>query len=124
MPPKQKTTKPSKSLITLAIDIGGSGIKGLLLDISGQPIAERIRVTTPQPAIPQQIIAAITKMAKGLGKFDRVSVGFPGVIQQGVVKTAPNLDPSWTGTRLVGQLERRLGKPVQAANDADVQGYG
>ena len=124
MPPKQKTTKHSKSLITLAIDIGGSGIKGLLLDISGQPIAERIRVTTPQPAIPQQIIAAITKMAKGLGKFDRVSVGFPGVIQQGVVKTAPNLDPSWTGTRLVGQLERRLGKPVQAANDADVQGYG
>ena len=80
MPPKQKTTKHSKSLITLAIDIGGSGIKGLLLDISGQPIAERIRVTTPQPAIPQQIIAAITKMAKSLGKFDRVSVGFPGVM--------------------------------------------
>ena len=51
-------------------------------------------------------------------------MGFPGVIHQGLVKTAPNLDASWPGTDLVGELEQQLNKPVRAANDADVQGYG
>jgi polyphosphate glucokinase len=121
----RNTTQASQaSSLTLAIDIGGSGIKGILLNQSGQPVSERIRIATPQPATPQAIVPLISDIAKSLGRFDRVSVGFPGVIHQGLVKTAPNLDPSWPETDLVGELKRQLNKPVRAANDADVQGYG
>jgi polyphosphate glucokinase len=124
MTQKRKNTKASHAAITLAIDIGGSGIKGILLNQSGQPVTERIRIPTPQPATPQVIVPIISEIAKSLGRFDRVSVGFPGVIHQGLVKTAPNLDTSWPGTDLAGELERQLNKPVLTANDADVQGYG
>lgn len=114
----------SQSLVTLAIDIGGSGIKGILLHETGKPIGERLRIATPQPSTPQAVLAGIMELVKGLGNFDRVSVGFPGVIQQGRIKTAPNLDASWPGINLVGELERLLHKPVRAANDADIQGFG
>ena len=114
----------STQQVTLAIDIGGSGIKGILLQPNGQPIGERLRIVTPQPSTPKSVFSKITELAKGVGKFDRVSVGFPGVIQQGSVKTAPNLDQSWPGVNLVGELVRKLKKPVRAANDADVQGFG
>ncbi|MEX0830779.1 MAG: ROK family protein [Nitrospirales bacterium] len=114
------TSKP----ITLSIDIGGSGIKGIRLGPTGQPIGERLRIVTPQPSTPKAVLADITKLVKDMGPFDRVSVGFPGVIQQGQVKTAPNLDQSWPGIHLVRELERQLRKPVRAANDADAQGYG
>lgn len=124
MASKQNQTSVSISSITLAIDIGGSGIKGILLNESGQPVTERLRIVTPQPATPQAIMPLILEIADSLGPYDRVSVGFPGVIHQGIVKTAPNLDKSWPGTDLVGELERQLNKPVRAANDADVQGYG
>lgn len=120
----QKTTTTSYPAITLAIDIGGSGIKGILLNHSGQPVSERIRMATPQPATPQAIWPIIAEIANNLGRFGRISVGFPGVIHQGLVKTAPNLDASWPGTNLVGELAQQLKKPVRAANDADVQGYG
>jgi len=120
----QKRPTQTHQPITLAIDIGGSGIKGILLNHAGQPIGERKRITTPQPSTPQAVLSGITDLVNGLGKFDRVSVGFPGVIQQGQIKTAPNLDPSWPGTHLVKDLERQLNKPVRAANDADVQGFG
>lgn len=121
-PPRRKTESPQP--ITLAIDIGGSGIKGILLNPTGQPIGERIRIATPQPATPKAVLAGIAELVKGMGTFDRVSVGFPGVIQQGQVKTAPNLDQAWPGINLVGELTRQLKKPVRAANDADVQGFG
>ena len=120
----QKRSTPAQQPITLAIDIGGSGIKGILLSPTGQPIGERLRIVTPQPSTPQAVFAGITELVQGLGSFNRVSVGFPGVIHQGQVKTAPNLDASWPGTNLVQELERQLKKPARAANDADVQGYG
>jgi polyphosphate glucokinase len=116
--------RTSQSPVTLAIDIGGSGIKGLLLNSSGHPLTERLRIPTPHPASPQVIVPIIVDIAHRLGDFDRVSVGFPGVIHHGLVKTAPNLDASWPGTDLAGDLERQLKQPVLAANDADMQGYG
>lgn len=124
MIPKRKIIKTSHEPLTLALDIGGSGIKGILLNQSGEPVGERIRIATPQPATPQAIFPIIAEIANNLGQYDRVSVGFPGVIHQGQVKTAPNLDPSWPGTDLVRELHKHLMKPVRAANDADVQGYG
>ena len=109
---------------TLAIDIGGTGTKAIILDEEGTPLTERSRLPTPQPATPKSILGVISKLAKSQRPFDRVSVGFPGVIRHGVVSTAPNLDPSWSGFNLVLGLSRILDKPVRAANDADVQGFG
>ncbi len=119
---KKSTSKGTP--ITLALDIGGSGIKGILLNPVGKPIGDRIRLPTPQPSTPQAVLATIAELVQGFKSFDRVSVGFPGVIQQGQVKTAPNLDQLWPGMHLMKELERLLKKPVRVANDADVQGFG
>lgn len=108
---------------TLCIDIGGSGIKGFVLDQEGAPVTERTRLPTPQPASPAAVLAAIEEIVRGHGEFDRVSVGFPGVVQEGVTRTAPNLENKlWADIPLGEEIARRLGKPVRVANDADIQG--
>ena len=109
---------------TLAVDIGGTGLKTIVLDAKGKAVTERIRVDTPRPATPRAILAAIIAMAKQQGAFDQVSVGFPGVVRRGVTETAFNLDPRWVGTDLRAALAKALRKPVRVANDADVQGMG
>lgn len=109
---------------TLAIDIGGTGVKAMLLDDSGKPLTERLKVQTPNPATPKAIIAIIADFAQQLGDFARVSVGFPGVIKKGVVYTAANLDKKWIEYDFAGNLSKALGRPVRVANDAVVQGLG
>lgn len=110
-------------LQTLAVDIGGSGIKVMILDEQGNPLTERDRVETPNPAIPDAVTRAVIGLAEGK-PFDRVSVGFPGVVRQGVTETAVNLHPDWIGFDLAATLSQQLGKPVRVANDADIQGLG
>lgn len=110
-------------LRTLAIDIGGSGIKAMVLDADGVPVTERDRQSTPQPATPPAVLAVIQNLAQAK-QFDRISVGFPGVVKQGVIHTAVNLDPAWVGVNLEQHLFQQLGKPVRVANDADIQGMG
>ncbi len=109
---------------TLCIDIGGTGIKTLVVGTDGKPLTERLRVDTPRPATPRALIRAIVALAKQPGDFDRVSVGFPGVVRKGVVETAFNLHPDWIGVNIDRTLTKELGRPVRAANDADVQGLG
>ncbi len=110
---------------TLCIDIGGTGIKAIVLDAAGSPITERGRIETPKPATPEAVLGVIEELARGQGEFERVSVGFPGVVKDGVTKTAPNLDPSWANVHLADEVQKRLnGKPVRAANDAAIQGLG
>ncbi len=113
---------------TLAIDIGGSGVKAIVLDGHGQPITRRHRLTTPQPPIPEAVLPVIDTIVshqlEAIGDVERISVGFPGVVQHGVTKNAMNLGPTWDGFNLLAELEKRYGKPVRIANDADVQGYG
>ena len=111
---------------TLAIDIGGSGIKAALLDHDGSMIGDRQRVPTPpKPVAPEALVGAIDKAAKPLGDFERVSVGFPGYVRDGRVLTAPNLGSAvLAGFDLQSALARRWGKPVRVLNDADVQGFG
>jgi polyphosphate glucokinase len=109
---------------TLCIDIGGSGIKALVVGTDGKPLTERLRVDTPRPATPKALVKAILGLAKQQGEFDRVSVGFPGVVRKGVVETAFNLHKDWIGVNVDRTLTKELGKPVRAANDADVQGLG
>lgn len=129
-----KVTKPSssahastatgKSAITLAIDVGGSGLKAMLLDGAGKPVSERQRVDTPAVPTPPLVLAGLDSLRKQLPSFDRVSVGFPGVIKRGTTYTAANLHPAWVGFPLQAELEKRWKKPVRVANDAAVQGYG
>ncbi len=109
---------------TLCIDIGGSGIKAMVLDSVGRPVSQRARSATPQPPKPEAVVDAICRLTHGDVRFDRVSVGFPGVVTNGVVYTAVNLHPAWVGFNLEKALQRRLRRPVRAANDADIQGYG
>ncbi|MDD5541765.1 MAG: ROK family protein [Acidobacteriia bacterium] len=109
---------------TLAIDVGGTGIKAEILDSQGKPVTERTRVQTPHPATPAAVLGAIQKITDGQGGFERVSVGFPGVVKFGTVLTAPNLSPRWKKFNLGKALHRIYGKPVRVSNDADVQGYG
>ena len=68
--------------ITLAFDIGGTGAKSMLLDHKGRPISERERIETPQPATPEAVIAVMDEMAQKLNSYDRISIGFPGVVKE------------------------------------------
>jgi len=113
----------NKSLRTLAVDIGGSGIKVMVLDHEGNPLSDRERLKTPHPAKPEDVIDTILTLAKPQ-KFDRASVGFPGVVQNGLIKTAVNLDKDWLSYDLATSLTQLLSKPVKVANDADIQGFG
>ncbi|OLP15664.1 chromosome partitioning protein ParA [Leptolyngbya sp. 'hensonii'] len=117
-------TQVEHSLRTLAVDIGGSGIKVMVLDSKGNPLTERARLDTPEPATPASVLAVINQLLPSHGDFDRVSVGFPGVIRAGVVYTAVNLHPDWVGFDLTTTLGTQLGRPVRVINDADMQGLG
>ena len=120
---KKRTAKRRSGPSTLAIDIGGSHVKTSVLDAKGRMLHERVRVDTPKKVTPQQLVSLIADLAPTLPRFDRVSVGFPGVVRNGVVLTAPNLGTDrFHGFNLARALERKLGKPVRVENDADVQG--
>jgi polyphosphate glucokinase len=116
--------KTTKSLVTLAVDIGGTGLKMLCLNAEGKPLTERLRVVTPDPPTPARLLAALDQLRAKMPEFDRVSVGYPGVIKRGIVLSAANLHPKWLGFPLQSTLQKRWKKPVRVANDAAVQGFG
>lgn len=111
---------------TLAIDVGGTGIKAAVLDEAGHMISEHQRVPTPpKPVTPDALLHAIDQVVTPLGAFERVSVGFPGYVREGRVLTAPNLGTeALAGFDLQSALAERWGKPARVLNDADVQGFG
>jgi polyphosphate glucokinase len=129
--PKPSTTKPAASKatafaspVTLSVDIGGTGIKMMLLDASGEPVSDRMRALTPKKPTPDRVIKLLDEMVAQLPGYDRVSVGFPGVVKHGTTLAAHNLDPKWAGFPLQQTLEDHWKKVVRVANDASVQGYG
>jgi polyphosphate glucokinase len=109
---------------TLCIDIGGTGLKALVVSPTGKALTERVRVETPRPATPQVVLRALEALVAPLGAFERVSVGFPGVCIDGVTETAHNLHPKWLGFPLARTLTKVLRRPARVINDAGVQGYG
>lgn len=110
---------------TLAIDIGGSGVKAAVLDARGRIVGERVRVRTPARCPPAFLIRTIADLLAPLSQYDRVSVGFPGVVREGIVRTAPNFGSSkWRGFDLARGLTRALKRPVRVLNDAEVHGFG
>ncbi len=119
--------QPAKSgprPFTLAVDIGGTGIKAEKLDATGRPVTERVKIATPNNATPKKVAKIVEELAGQHGAFDRVSVGFPGVVKNGVIYTAANLGKGWNDYPLQKELAKKLRKPVRMANDADVQGLG
>jgi polyphosphate glucokinase len=124
-PKKAPTRRPRKGVKTLAIDIGGTGLKASVLDSEGGMLTERVRVETPPHCSPKLMVKTLAALVAPLPAADRVSVGFPGVVRRGVVVTAHNLGTeAWKGFELDAALTRALGKPVRVLNDADVQGLG
>jgi polyphosphate glucokinase len=115
--------KASGTANTLAIDIGGTGLKASVLDSHGKMMTERVRVDTPHPLDPKLLVDTLAKLVEPLPAFQRVSVGFPGLIRHGKIITAPNLGTeAFAGFDLSKALAQRLGAPVRAINDADMQG--
>ena len=109
---------------TLCIDVGGTGLKMQIVGSDGVAIGERVKVPTPRTASPEEFLGTLMGMIEVQGEIERISVGFPGVVVEGVTLTAPHLDERWHGFGFGAELARLTGKPVRVANDADVQGYG
>jgi polyphosphate glucokinase len=130
------TTRWPADVHTLAIDVGGTGLKAAVLDPQGAMVTERARVETPYPCPPTVLIPALVALAASLNaKYDRVSVGFPGLVRGGHVfnipalsretylgETAPALTAQWQDYDLAAALSTAFSVPVKVANDADVQG--
>lgn len=118
---KQATTATK----ILAVDIGGSNVKATLLNEHGQMVADYKKLPTPAPATPDRVIETIELLSKNFPGFEKVSVGFPGYVRNGVVITAPNLGTEvWRHTPFAEKLSTVLHKPVRVVNDADMQGLG
>lgn len=95
----------------------------MLLDVQGKPLTERLRLPTPTQPTPARVLAVLEKLKEQVPSFDRVAVGFPGVVKRGIIYTAANLHPKWVEYNLQAELEKRWKRPVRIANDAAVQGY-
>ena len=109
----------------LSIDIGGSRIKGMLLDANGNTLVDYQRISTPKYAGPDNVLQGILELTRNFGVFTKVAVGFPGYVRSGIVYTAPNLGNSkWRMIPFAVRLTDLLSKPVRVVNDADMQGLG
>nr|WP_204332085.1 ROK family protein [Geodermatophilus sabuli] len=105
------------------VDIGGSGIKGCLVDLDkGELEGERLRIETPQPAVPDPVYDVVARIVDHFGWAGRIGVTFPGVLKQGVAHTAANVDKSWLGTDVAAGLAALIPGGVQTLNDADAAG--
>lgn len=126
--PSKKTvlkTRKSSGLKTLAFDIGGSGLKATVLDKRGEMLTERVRVETPQPCPPDVLLEKLKELLSQLPAFDRVSVGFPGVVRHGKTLSCKNLgSDEWDHFDLQKAIAKVTGKPTLVINDADMQGLG
>jgi len=120
---------------TLSIDVGGTGLKAALISADGEMVSERVKIKTPYPCPPEVLIEKLQKLTTDFSDFDRVSVGFPGLVREGVVshvpalsrisyggETDPELQSAWKDFDLRIELEGIFNKPVKVANDADMQG--
>jgi polyphosphate glucokinase len=110
----------------VGIDVGGTGIKGALVDLrTGELATDREKIDTPRPATPDSVFDVIATLVTGAARDEHAAVGvtIPGVVRHGVVHSAANIDQAWIGLDADHALEKRLGRPVRVVNDADAAGY-
>ncbi len=116
-------SKPEEKI--LVIDIGGSHIKAIILNKTGETLVGYKKLDTPYPASPAAVISTIQTLTKDFPVYDKISVGFPGYVKTGVIKTAPNLGSEvWKDVDFTRLLSEALKRPVKIVNDADLQGLG
>lgn len=109
--------------LACGIDIGGSGIKGAVVNLdTGKLVADRSKVPTPRPATPKKMAKAVAEVIRQTGWTGPVGVAFPAVIADGVALSAANIDRSWIGTNVEERFSEAIGVPVKALNDADAAG--
>jgi polyphosphate glucokinase len=106
------------------IDVGGSGVKGGIVDLdTGQLIGDRYKLPTPQPATPAAVARTIAAVVKEFDWSEPLGVTYPGVVTNGVVRTAANVDESWIGVSAAAVIGEALsGRVVTVLNDADAAG--
>ena len=110
-------------MITLGIDIGGSGIKGALVNTKKGALAtDRLRIPTPQPAKPKAVIGVMKQIVDHFEYSGPIGVGLPGIVLNGTVQSAANIDNGWIGFAGQKKMAKATGYPVTLANDADVAG--
>lgn len=115
--------KKDVSRDVLGIDVGGSGIKGGIVDLDrGQLLTERHRIATPQPATPKAVAAVVRKLNDHFDWSGPVGVAIPSVVRDGIVHSAANIDESWVGENAVKRLSKALDRKVWVLNDADAAG--
>lgn len=108
----------------LGIDVGGSGIKGTIVNTkTGEFVTERHRIKTPQPATPEVIAETIREIVDHYNWKGKVGCGFPAVIQNGIIKTAANIDQSCIGVNANKLFSKVTKCPVNVFNDADAAGF-
>jgi polyphosphate glucokinase len=112
------------SVLRFGVDIGGTGIKGAVVDVStGVLTTERVRIPTPQPATPDSVIPVVAQLVSEASYDGPVGCAFPAVVKDGVACTAANIDASWIGTSVAAAVSAKLGgDPVSVVNDADAAG--
>ncbi len=111
--------------MTLAIDIGGTGLKASVLDPDGHMAHDKVWRKTPADLSPERLLDELAALTANLPGYDRISIGFPGAVRRGQVLTAPHFPgPEWIGYPLADRVAGRLGKPARLGNDADIQGLG
>jgi polyphosphate glucokinase len=107
----------------LGIDIGGSGIKGAIVDVAeGSFLSERVRLPTPQPARPEPVSRAVADLVQHFAWHGPIGCTFPAIIKRGVAYTAANVDSTWIGTNVQALFAASTGCPIIVLNDADAAG--
>jgi len=109
--------------VFLGIDIGGSGVKGALVDVvTGEVVSERFRVATPRPATPEAVLNVVAEVVAHFGWGSAFGCTFPGVTVNDTILTADNMDPSWVGVDAAAAIKASIGLPVAVLNDGDAAG--
>jgi polyphosphate glucokinase len=107
----------------LGIDIGGTGIKAAPVDVTtGKLLADRQKIETPRPARPEPVADVVKKLTTAFSWSGPIGITFPGVVTDGVTRTAANLDPAWIGYDAASLFGQATGNPVRVLNDADAAG--
>ncbi len=106
------------------VDVGGSGVKGGIVDLdTGALIGDRFKILTPQPATPKAVAKTVAAVVKEFNWTGPLGVTYPGVVTNGTVRTAANVDKAWIGTDASEVISAQLnGQPVTVLNDADAAG--
>jgi polyphosphate glucokinase len=117
-------TQPSSTRQALGVDVGGSGVKGAIVDLdTGLLVGERFRLETPQPATPEAVTKTVAEVVRHFDWSGPLGVTYPGVVVNGVVQTAANVDQSWIGRDVAQEMSTALGgQRVTVLNDADAAG--